>query len=207
MDGYGWRAGTGGSGGEGENRGNWGREHGGETASSKEHLKGWTDNQYRRNISEYTHIWRWSKWNRQVMGDTEFQQASKTGIGLHLIELLVKGVPWESPNNSGCCQDYRLLFTNRQQGPFVEDTHNSLNVKSRWCLHRALTHISQCLWYRKILCTKPPTNPLICREHTLAKEKKNLWEWPSSIWFDLRPTPQKGTQIWHCWSSQEPEMR
>ena len=34
-------------------------------------------------------------------------EASSTGNELHLIELLVKGVPWEPPNNPGCCQDYR----------------------------------------------------------------------------------------------------
>ena len=28
---------------------------------------------------------------------------SITGIGLHLIELLAKVVPWKSPNNPGCC--------------------------------------------------------------------------------------------------------
>lgn len=30
-------------------------------------------------------------------------EASSSKIGLHSIELLVKGVPWESSNNPGCC--------------------------------------------------------------------------------------------------------
>jgi hypothetical protein len=35
------------------------------------------------------------------------------GIGLHLIELLAKGVPWETPNKTGYCQDNnKLLSTN-----------------------------------------------------------------------------------------------
>lgn len=38
-----------------------------------------------------------------------------TGVGLHLVELLAKGVLWESLNNPGFCQDYRLLSTNRWQ--------------------------------------------------------------------------------------------
>lgn len=46
--------------------------------------------------------------------------ASSTGTGLHLIELLAKGVPWETPTNPGCCQDYKLLSTNRKQDPLLE---------------------------------------------------------------------------------------
>lgn len=42
-------------------------------------------------------------------------KASSKGIGLHLIELLVKGFPW------GYCQDYRLLSTDQQQSPVAED--------------------------------------------------------------------------------------
>ena len=33
-------------------------------------------------------------------------KTSSPGIGLHLIELLANIVPWEFPNNPGCCQDY-----------------------------------------------------------------------------------------------------
>jgi hypothetical protein len=46
---------------------------------------------------------------------------SRTGIELYLIELLVKGVPWEPLNNPGFCQGYVLLFTNGWQGPIVEN--------------------------------------------------------------------------------------
>lgn len=38
-------------------------------------------------------------------------KASSTRTGLHLVELLGKGVPWESPNNPDCYQDYKLLST------------------------------------------------------------------------------------------------
>ena len=39
-------------------------------------------------------------------------EASSPKIGLHIIELLAKGIPWESPNNTSYFQDYRLLSAN-----------------------------------------------------------------------------------------------
>ena len=48
-------------------------------------------------------------------------EASSTVIGLHLIELLAKEVPWESSNNSGCYLDCRLLSTKKHQVPIAED--------------------------------------------------------------------------------------
>lgn len=39
-------------------------------------------------------------------------KASSTGVRLHLIELLDKGAPLQSPNYPSCCQDYKLLSTN-----------------------------------------------------------------------------------------------
>ena len=39
-------------------------------------------------------------------------EAPSTTNELHFIELMPKGVLQESPNNPGCCQDYRLLSTN-----------------------------------------------------------------------------------------------
>lgn len=40
------------------------------------------------------------------------KEASTTRVGLRLIELFARGVPWESVNNPGCCKDNRLLSTN-----------------------------------------------------------------------------------------------
>lgn len=42
-------------------------------------------------------------------------KASSTKIGLHIIKLFTKGVQWEPLNNASCCQDYRVLSTNRLQ--------------------------------------------------------------------------------------------
>lgn len=39
-------------------------------------------------------------------------EASSTGVWLHLINLLAQGAPQESPNNPDCYQDYRLLSAN-----------------------------------------------------------------------------------------------
>ena len=39
-------------------------------------------------------------------------ESSSTGIGLLLIELLIKGIPWQSPKNPGCGQENELLSAN-----------------------------------------------------------------------------------------------
>lgn len=39
-------------------------------------------------------------------------KASSAEIGLHLIELLAKRVPWKPPNNPDYCQDCELFLTN-----------------------------------------------------------------------------------------------
>lgn len=51
-----------------------------------------------------------------MMGETESQMdisspddVSSLRIGLHLVELLAKEVPWKFPNNSSCCPKYWLL--------------------------------------------------------------------------------------------------
>jgi hypothetical protein len=50
-------------------------------------------------------------------------EASSTGIGLHLIGLLVKGTSKEFLDNLGRCQDYRLLSINQWQGPIADNTY------------------------------------------------------------------------------------
>lgn len=41
-------------------------------------------------------------------------EAPSPWIALHLIELLAKEVPWASPNNPGCYQDYMLFALHKQ---------------------------------------------------------------------------------------------
>lgn len=48
-------------------------------------------------------------------------EASSTGNGFYLVELLAKGVSWELPNNPGYCQGCGLLFTSCWQGRSAED--------------------------------------------------------------------------------------
>lgn len=80
-------------------------------------------------------------------------EGTTTGIGIHLTELLAKVIPWESSNNPGCSQDYRMLFTNRQASPHCwrQHLHNSLNMeKFCWCLDKAFIPMFHHLWYRKV---------------------------------------------------------
>lgn len=80
------------------------------------------------------------------MGETEshyscllsLNKALSTRIGLHLIWLLDKEVPWEFPNNLGCGQDCGLLSTNCYQGPIGEDNTDSM---SKTCKGRGGTEL------------------------------------------------------------------
>lgn len=40
-------------------------------------------------------------------------KSSSVGTGLYLIDLLYNGVPWESSNNQGCCQDNKQAALHR----------------------------------------------------------------------------------------------
>lgn len=53
-------------------------------------------------------------------------ESSNSGTGFHSIELLAKGVPWKSPNNSGYCQNDGLLSLQTHLGPTAE--HNSQTI-------------------------------------------------------------------------------
>lgn len=48
-------------------------------------------------------------------------EAFSTGFELHLKDLLVRGAPWDSPNNPGSYRDNRLLSINSQQNPMAKD--------------------------------------------------------------------------------------
>lgn len=54
-------------------------------------------------------------------------KASSTRILLHVIALLVKESPWEFPNKIGCCEDYKLLFINRQQGSVTKNNTHKIH--------------------------------------------------------------------------------
>ena len=57
-------------------------------------------------------------------------EASSTGIGLYILDLLSKGVSWECPNNTGHCKDSRLFSRNWQKGPVAE--HNTFTTHWTW---------------------------------------------------------------------------
>lgn len=54
------------------------------------------------------------------------KEASSTGTGLQLLELLANEVSWKSPKNPGCWQDHRLLSTNSQKAPLLKTMSTQL---------------------------------------------------------------------------------
>jgi hypothetical protein len=68
-------------------------------------------------------------------------EAPSTTNELHFIELMPKGVLQESPNNPGCCQDYKLLSTNWQQGlllnktPILLTEHGKVKLVPTYIIH------------------------------------------------------------------------
>lgn len=51
--------------------------------------------------------------------------------GLHVIELSVKEVPWESPNNTGCGQQNKLLSKNWAKGFTAKNNTCTMHWKQR----------------------------------------------------------------------------
>lgn len=147
------------------------------------------------------YIWGWSKSpNTGVDRDTtshffSVNEASSSEFGLHLIELLAKEAPWESPNNPSCCQ--ALLSTNRQEGPIPKDNTYIIH----WTLRcQAVVYVEppscfQHLCYRCFACyqkeyvnTKTTTSPLptmvYCLQEMLGQGWHKAWENNQAI-FDM----------------------
>lgn len=94
----------------------------------------------------------------------------------------------------------------------------SLNLKSSWCLTRALTPTDS--WDRKALCMLPEEKG----QHQLSDKLCDLqghpacpicwfnsgtdvWEWPTTFRFDLRPTSWNRTHEGRFLGVQEPDTR
>ena len=124
-------------------------------------------------------MWRWSKWNHQIMVEDIVptghllspMEASSTGVGLHLIELLAKGALCESPNDTGCCQDYRLFSTNWQQGPNAKD-----NLYTNHWTWRGQTsaYVEPSLLYSTVFCSGVCSEQLHM-ENMNTKPYTDLW--------------------------------
>ena len=57
-------------------------------------------------------------------------EASSTGNGLYLIELLAKGIPWEPPpNNPGCCQSLKVVLHKLKVRLLLKTTPTQREVK------------------------------------------------------------------------------
>ena len=135
-------------------------------------------------------------------------EASSTGIGLHLIELLAKGISWESPDVPGCCQDSKAALhklTARPHG-WRKNLHNPLDMeKLSWDLQSLHFYVPAALVTgRYSAChQKRHTN----KHQASHKPFDGQWDsercarqwWhkaygsnqPNS-WFHLGPVPQKG---------------
>lgn len=97
------------------------------------------------------------------------KETFRTRIWLQLTELWVEGVPWEPPNDPGCCQDYGLLSTNWQQSCIEEERTCTIIEHEK---SQADDHIGSLLLCVSIFDTakdavkgenrhQPTTNPLI----------------------------------------------
>lgn len=137
----------------------------------------------------------------------------------------VARVPRKFLNYSGCCQAYRLLFTNWKQVPIAEDktyiTTQTWRGITGAC--RAFIPMFECLWFRTVFCiltTLPKEKSKLEVSHKsfdlqwcLAGEichavaAQSLWKWATSVWFNLSPTPWDKIHTRHCLGEQEPETR
>lgn len=154
------------------------------------------------------------------MGDTESNWPSlvtkwncKYWDRLQIIELLAKGVPNEPSNNPGCCQDYGLLSTNWQQGPTDENntcrSHwNWRSAAGTYTEPRSSILVPSLVEEGTLHATKRNVNSnsatnswlnngVLTARYASEMLTKSLWEWTTSIWFDLRPSQWNGTHTQH----------
>jgi hypothetical protein len=98
-------------------------------------------------------------------------EASNARIGLHLIELLARGVPWESSNNLCCCRGNSLLSINIK-APLPKTTPVCLTEQERdWCLRRGSTLRFCHLCNGKVLAYSQKRNSNITQPQT------SDWQW------------------------------
>ena len=113
------------------------------------------------NLSEIT-----NNWGNSVPFDHLLSnEASSTRIGLHLIELLTKGGPWEALSNPGCCQDYMLIFT-EDKIPFLK---------------RADTYIEPSFLCATIFARESTLPKEICK-HQPSHKHFDLWCLACKLW-------------------------
>ena len=95
-------------------------------------------------------------------------EASISGIGLHLITFLAKGVHWKSPNNPGCYQNYSLHSTIWPRVPLMKTAltqlieHRKVNLGPRQSLHPYVPAqiFSKSTLYRVLKHLNLPSSPL-----------------------------------------------
>lgn len=84
-------------------------------------------------------------------------KSSKTETGSHPIELLVKGIPWKSWNNPGCCQHNMLLSLIWQKNSMAKNNTHTIHWtwRSQATFYIELSTLCSRVWYRKVLCSLP----------------------------------------------------
>lgn len=68
-----------------------------------------------------------------------------------------------------------------------------------------------CIYHRKKVTTNPSTNPVaysgdLSGRYAGSIVAQTLWEKPTTLWLDLRPTPWDGTHVWHAWVAKNPRL-
>lgn len=114
-------------------------------------------------------------------------ETSSTRIRLHLIELLIKVVPWEAKTTHNVAKITGYSSQTDAKSTLLKKTSNTTYLKwisGEQFLHRVLTPMYQHLCFRKILCT-------------LLKEKCKHWSSNKPFLFTMVPLLQ--IVLLQCW--------
>lgn len=133
-------------------------------------------------------------------------------IGLHLIELLAKGVSWKPANNTGCGPDDRFLFRNWWQEALLKWTptqapEHGVGLVPTQILHPYILSSFSAHSQKR----NENTNPLIHNGLLPIRYPMQCWHKAVAatnhylIWIKANSTRE--SQIWHCLGGRETETR
>ena len=129
------------------------------------------------------------------------------------IELLAKGIPWKSPNAPRMLRKQKSTLNKLTVGTHCQGKHPHISSnleKLNWCPHVTFNPVFlfSLVWKSTLQATETQTwtptqsqnlQPTICPDTKYVRTMvaQNFCKKPTNVWFDLRPTPQKGTHAWY----------
>lgn len=117
-----------------------------ETAKTKGHFRAHMETYYCRNVLQYKHIWKNSKWNHQITEeskpqlDISQQQCQECQERVTSSWIIGQRGPWKHSNIPSCWQSILIALHKPMVRPYCWGQHLCYQIqKLSWCLGRSFT--------------------------------------------------------------------